>query len=88
MDIEQVRTFLAVAGNDSSLEAATRLHVTQPTLGARITVGARITLWEGSLPTCLAYPREVDTSVLPQLLDGLRASAAREQQRAEVLLRD
>ncbi len=40
------------------------------------------------LPAYLAYPREADASVLPQLLDGLRARAAREQQRAEALLRE
>lgn len=36
MDIEQVRTFLAVASNGSFLEAASRLHVTQSTVSARI----------------------------------------------------
>jgi DNA-binding transcriptional LysR family regulator len=36
MDIDQVRTFLAVAANGSFLEAATRLHVTQSTVSARI----------------------------------------------------
>ena len=36
MDIEQVRTFLAVAANGSFLEAAHRLHVTQSTVSARI----------------------------------------------------
>lgn len=36
MDIEQVRTFLAVAANGSFVEAATRLHVTQSTVSARI----------------------------------------------------
>lgn len=36
MDIEQVRTFLAVAANGSFLEAASRLHVTQSTVSARI----------------------------------------------------
>ena len=36
MDIEQIRTFLAVAANGSFLEAATRLHVTQSTVSARI----------------------------------------------------
>lgn len=36
MDIEQVRTFLAVAANGSFLEAAGRLHVTQSTVSARI----------------------------------------------------
>lgn len=36
MDIEQVRTFLAVAANGSFLEAANRLHVTQSTVSARI----------------------------------------------------
>ncbi len=40
------------------------------------------------LPAYLAYPREADASVLPQLLDGLRARAAEEQQRAETLLRE
>jgi DNA-binding transcriptional LysR family regulator len=36
MDIDQVRTYLAVAANGSFLEAATRLHVTQSTVSARI----------------------------------------------------
>lgn len=36
MDTEQVRTFLAVAANGSFLEAASRLHVTQSTVSARI----------------------------------------------------
>lgn len=36
MDIEQIRTFLAVAANGSFLEAAGRLHVTQSTVSARI----------------------------------------------------
>ena len=36
MDIEQIRTFLAVAANGSFLEAATRLHVTQSTVSTRI----------------------------------------------------
>jgi DNA-binding transcriptional LysR family regulator len=36
MDIDQVRTFLAVAANGSFLEAAHRLHVTQSTVSARI----------------------------------------------------
>ena len=36
MDTDQVRTFLAVAANGSFLEAASRLHVTQSTVSARI----------------------------------------------------
>ena len=52
VNIEQVCTFLAVTANGSFLEAATGLHVTQPTVSASITVGARIALWEGFLPTC------------------------------------
>lgn len=36
MDLEQVRTFLAVAANGSFLEAASRLHITQSTVSARI----------------------------------------------------
>ena len=36
MDMNQVRTFLAVAANGSFLEAATRLHVTQSTVSSRI----------------------------------------------------
>ena len=36
MDLEQVRTFLAVAANGSFLEAASRLHVTQSTVSARM----------------------------------------------------
>jgi LysR family transcriptional regulator, flagellar master operon regulator len=36
MDMDQVRTFLAVAANGSFLEAASRLHVTQSTVSARI----------------------------------------------------
>jgi LysR family transcriptional regulator, flagellar master operon regulator len=36
MDIEQIRTFLAVAANGSFLEAASRLHVTQSTVSARV----------------------------------------------------
>lgn len=36
MDIEQVRTFLAVAANGSFIEAASRLFVTQSTVSARI----------------------------------------------------
>lgn len=36
MDIDQVRTFLAVAANGSFLEAAARLYVTQSTVSARI----------------------------------------------------
>jgi DNA-binding transcriptional LysR family regulator len=36
MDIEQARTFLAVAAHGSFLEAARRLHVTQSTVSARI----------------------------------------------------
>lgn len=52
VDIEQARTFLAVTANGSFLEAATRPHVTQSTVSANITAGARIDLWEGFLPTC------------------------------------
>ena len=36
MDMNQIRTFLAVAANGSFLEAATRLHVTQSTVSSRI----------------------------------------------------
>jgi LysR family transcriptional regulator, flagellar master operon regulator len=36
MDIEQARTFLAIAANGSFLEAAKRLHITQSTTSARI----------------------------------------------------
>ncbi|MGD2082463.1 MAG: LysR family transcriptional regulator [Chromatiales bacterium] len=36
MDIDQIRTFLAVAGSGSFLEAAARLHVSQSTVSARI----------------------------------------------------
>jgi DNA-binding transcriptional LysR family regulator len=36
MDTEQVRTFVAVAAHGSFLEAATRIHVTQSTVSARI----------------------------------------------------
>ncbi|MGZ4980042.1 MAG: LysR family transcriptional regulator [Methylobacter sp.] len=36
MDIDQIRTFLAVVANGSFLEAATRLHVTQSTVSTRI----------------------------------------------------
>jgi DNA-binding transcriptional LysR family regulator len=36
MDTEQIRTFLAVAAHGSFLEAASRLHVTQSTVSARI----------------------------------------------------
>lgn len=36
MDIEQARTFLAIAANGSFLEAAKRLHITQSTVSARI----------------------------------------------------
>lgn len=36
MDIDQVRTFLAVASNGSFIEAASRLYVTQSTVSARI----------------------------------------------------
>lgn len=36
MDLEQIRTFLAVAANGSFLEAAGRLYVTQSTVSARI----------------------------------------------------
>jgi DNA-binding transcriptional LysR family regulator len=36
MDIEQARTFLAIAAHGSFLEAANRLHVTQSTVSARI----------------------------------------------------
>lgn len=36
MDIDQARTFLAIAGHRSFLEAAKRLHVTQSTVSARI----------------------------------------------------
>lgn len=36
MDLEQVRTFLAVAAHGSFMEAATRLHITQSTVSARI----------------------------------------------------
>ncbi|MDA3868804.1 MAG: LysR family transcriptional regulator [Gammaproteobacteria bacterium] len=36
MDMNQVKTFLAVAANGSFLEAATRLHVTQSTVSNRI----------------------------------------------------
>ncbi|NEV60826.1 LysR family transcriptional regulator [Thiorhodococcus minor] len=47
MDIEQVKTFLAVAANGSFLEAASRVHVTQSTVSARIrnleqALGARL----------------------------------------------
>ena len=36
MDIDQARTFLAIAAHGSFLEAASRLHVTQSTVSARI----------------------------------------------------
>jgi len=36
MDIEQARTFLAIVAHGSFLEAASRLHVTQSTVSARI----------------------------------------------------
>jgi len=36
MDMNQVKTFLAVVANGSFLEAATRLHVTQSTVSSRI----------------------------------------------------
>ncbi|MEZ5535438.1 MAG: LysR family transcriptional regulator [Thiolinea sp.] len=36
MDIDQVRTFLAIAANGSFIEAASRLHITQSTVSARI----------------------------------------------------
>ena len=36
MDIDQARTFLAIAAHGSFLEAARRLHVTQSTVSARI----------------------------------------------------
>lgn len=36
MDIEQARTFLAIAAHGSFLEAARRIHVTQSTVSARI----------------------------------------------------
>lgn len=36
MDIDQARTFLAIAANGSFLEAANKLHVTQSTVSARI----------------------------------------------------
>ena len=36
MDIEQVRTFLAVEAHGSFMEAANRIHVTQSTVSARI----------------------------------------------------
>ena len=36
MDIEQIRTFLAVTANGSFVETASRLHVTQSTVSARI----------------------------------------------------
>ena len=36
MDIDQARTFLAIAAHGSFLEAAKRLHVTQSTVSARI----------------------------------------------------
>ena len=36
MDLEQIRTFLAVAANGSFVEAANRLYVTQSTISARI----------------------------------------------------
>ncbi len=36
MEIEQARTFLAVAANGSFLEASSRLHVTQSTVSSRI----------------------------------------------------
>ncbi len=36
MDIEQIRTFLAVAANGSFIEAASRLYITQSTVSARI----------------------------------------------------
>jgi hypothetical protein len=36
MDIEQARTFLAIAAHGSFLEAASRLHVTQSTVSARM----------------------------------------------------
>ncbi|MEZ5541005.1 MAG: LysR family transcriptional regulator [Pseudomonadota bacterium] len=47
MDIEQARTFLAIAAHGSFLEAARRLHVTQSTVSARIqqleqSLGARL----------------------------------------------
>ncbi|BBJ23176.1 LysR family transcriptional regulator [Candidatus Nitrotoga sp. AM1P] len=36
MDIDQIRTFLGVVANNSFIEAANRLHVTQSTVSARI----------------------------------------------------
>ncbi len=47
MDIDQVKTFLQVAAHGSFLEAASRVHVTQSTVSARIqnleqALGARL----------------------------------------------
>ena len=36
MDIDQARTFLAIAASGSFIEAAQRLHVTQSTVSARV----------------------------------------------------
>ena len=36
MDIDQARTFLAIAANGSFLEASRQLHVTQSTVSARV----------------------------------------------------
>jgi len=36
MDVDQARTFLAIAAHGSFLEAAKRIHVTQSTVSARV----------------------------------------------------
>ena len=59
MDIEQVRTFLAVAANGSFLEAASRLYVTQST------VSARIQTLENSLRTKLFIRNRSGASLTP-----------------------
>jgi DNA-binding transcriptional LysR family regulator len=62
MDIEQARTFLAIAAHGSFLEAARRIHVTQSTVSARIQnleseLGARLFVRNRSGATLTAAGR-------------------------------
>ena len=59
MDIDQARTFLAIAANGSFLEAARQLHLTQST------VSARIQRLEDELGTRLFVRNRAGTSLTP-----------------------
>ena len=71
MDIEQARTFLAIAAHGSFLEAAGRLHVTQST------VSARIQHLEADLGARLPVSRYHSHRRTNRLMGGISASLGR-----------